>query len=396
MSNFTFTQISDSSGPYIGVAAASINNAGTVVYEGFQTTQFGPTPAAILSGTGNGPPTTIVDTSQGYDIFYSPTINSAGETVFAAAGFQQGQTGVSTSSGGTLKTVAYNNGPFTVGTNGYTSGNFVSAPGINDRGTVVNLAGQNGETGIYATTTDSITTDIADSTGRFSNFYVGFDVGRGSGPFSIYTLPAINDGGTVAFNASLDAGGSGIFTGDGLEISTIADTSGIFSYFSSPTINDGGTVAFNAGLDTGGSGIFTSNVQEISTIADTSGLFDSFLSDVAFNESGKVAFEANLDNGINGIFTSANPLTDQVIALGDRLGNSTVTDLDITRQGLNDSGQISFTATLADGTQAVYRADPTAVPEPSSSAFFALAVLCMAGYRWFSRKQAASNALRDN
>lgn len=44
-----------------------------------------------------------------------------------------------------------------------------------------------------------MTTLIADNTGPFRTF--------GSG------LPAINDAGTVAFLASLDEGGSGIFTG---------------------------------------------------------------------------------------------------------------------------------------------------------------------------------------
>lgn len=388
MSNFTFTQISDNSRPHFEYAAAAINDAGTVVFEGLQTTaqttDFGSVPTAILSGTGNGRSTIVADTSSGYDILFSATINNAGTTVFAGAGFQQGQTGVLTASSGTLKTVAYNGSRFTFGTDGYGYGDFVSAPGLNNSGTVVNVAGQNGETGIYATTRDGVTTNISDSTGSFSNFHVGFDVGRGAGPFSIYTLPTINDAGTVAFNAGLDAGGSGIFTGNGEEASTIADTSGVFSYFSSPVINDVGSVAFNAGLDAGGSGIFTGNGEEISTIADTSGAYSAFLSDAALNELGQVAFSASLDDGGSGIFTGADPLTDKVIAVGDTLGNSTVTELYIAHQGLNDSGQIAFRAELADGTQGIFRADLRAVPEPGESlvSVLTLGIILILGWRW--------------
>lgn len=65
-------------------------------------------------------------------------------------------------------------------------------------------------------------------------------------------------------------------------ITLIADTSGPFSSFGAdlsnagPGINDRGTVAFRANLDTGGSGIFTGSGGPLTTIADTSGSFRSF------------------------------------------------------------------------------------------------------------------------
>ncbi|WP_226587672.1 DUF7453 family protein [Microseira wollei] len=43
-----------------------------------------------------------------------------------------------------------------------------------------------------------------------------------------------------------------------------------------------------------------------------------------------------------------------------------MTALGFSRQGLNNSGQIAFGVYLADGRQAIFRADPQAVPEPAS------------------------------
>lgn len=105
-------------------------------------------------------------------------------------------------------------------------------------------------------------TNIADSRGSFSDFYI-------PGETVFASAPAINNKGTVVFQSFLDAGGEGIFTGSGGETTTIANTSGSFSRFAGvdPAINDDGTVAFFAGLDTGGQGIFTSSGGEIAEVA---------------------------------------------------------------------------------------------------------------------------------
>lgn len=141
-----------------------------------------------------------------------------------------------------------------------------------------------------------------------------------------------------------------------------------------PSINDVGTVAFRAGLDAGGEGIFTSSGGSITTIADSSGLFSSFRS-VSINNSGMLAFEANLDSGGFGIFTGTNPIADKVVAIGDPLFGSTVTFLGaFGQEGLNDAGEVAFFANLADGTSGIFRAEsedistpPETVPEPAST-----------------------------
>jgi transcriptional regulator with XRE-family HTH domain len=94
---------------------------------------------------------------------------------------------------------------------------------------------------------------IADTSGRFASF--GF--------------PSINDKGQVAFWASLKSGGEAIFVARGNRLIRVADTRGEFKSFRRPddlvqdvsagypVINAKGTVAFWASLDTGGGGIFS-------------------------------------------------------------------------------------------------------------------------------------------
>lgn len=192
-----------------------------------------------------------------------------------------------------------------------------------------------------------------------------------SPPLAYLYSPAINDIGTVAFTANLDAGGWAIFTSSGGDYTTIVDTSGSFQSLFSSAINNAGTVAFGATLDAGGQGIFTSSGRDYTTIVNSSGLFDYF-SAPALNNAGTVAFWASLDAGGYGIFTGSDPITDKVITTGDTLFGSTVTGLRFSPKGINDAGQIAFIATFGDGSKGgLFRADPeaqlpTSVPEPGS------------------------------
>src|SRR5436190_644818 len=85
----------------------------------------------------------------------------------------------------------------------------------------------NPNVGVYAGTAGGTPSPIAESTGPYSTF-TGFT--------------NINDSGVVAFQATLDAGGSGVFTGAGGAVTTIADTSGpLNTPISGPAINSSGT-----------------------------------------------------------------------------------------------------------------------------------------------------------
>jgi hypothetical protein len=93
----------------------------------------------------------------------------------------------------------------------------------------------------------------------------------------------------------------------------------------------------------------------------------------AINNSGTIAFTTSLDDGGEGIFITSDSGLHEVIATGDTLLGSTVTNLSFSQEGFNNNGQIAFFAELADGTQGIFRADrvgapPTSVPEPASAA----------------------------
>jgi hypothetical protein len=103
------------------------------------------------------------------------------------------------------------------------------------------------------------------------------------------------------------------------------------------------------------------------TVADTRGAFGSFgFRPPAINNAGDVAFAATLDDFFTqGIFTGGDPVTDRVIATGDTLDGRTVQGLTFCEEGLNDSGQLGFIATLEDAESpngfrmAVFRATPS-------------------------------------
>ena len=75
-----------------------------------------------------------------------------------------------------------------------------------------------------------------------------------SGPLRELLVPTLNDRGTVAFLASLDAGGQAIMKGDGNQLVTVADST-TFSEFNPPAINNRDTVAFAVRALGSGSGL---------------------------------------------------------------------------------------------------------------------------------------------
>jgi hypothetical protein len=189
-----------------------------------------------------------------------------------------------------------------------------------------------------------------------------FDAAAGN--VAAFSAPSINNGNTAVFFGRLDDGTVGIFTINQRRLEPIATLSNGFSgFFFFPSINSSGSVVFAARLPGGGSGVFTGDGTSINTIADTTGAFASF--DIggwdaigpAINDNGAVAFAAILDDGRQGIFVGPDPIADKVIASGDPLFGSTVSEVYFGRYGLNNSGQLVFRAVLTDGTEGIYRAD---------------------------------------
>jgi hypothetical protein len=132
-------------------------------------------------------------------------------------------------------------------------------------------------------------TNIADTRGSFG------------GPFA----PDINGAGLVVFEDDTGEEIDGqrvtkIFTSDGITTTTIAATgdTGDFlttpgdflNFFGGPVINNKETVAFFSGLQLGGTGIFTGDGETITTIADESGPVSPAGSEISINNEGTVAF----------------------------------------------------------------------------------------------------------
>lgn len=429
-SSYNYVRISDPSTPYNSFSTfpnivpnlfvnASINDTGYVDYEGLAgtTANYLP-PSAVYTGNGINPPTTLVSTSNyqftdnsgntyNSGIFFTVSSNTSGSSVLSGSGYNLGTSQVNASgptaiinvTDGSINNVAYSATPFTIAalnknesindlTNQIGEGSFVAEPSINNQGIVAYIAGNSD--GTKAIITQSLSggtpTTIAQtgSNSEFSDFRLGgLDVGRGEGPFAKYTIPSINDKGKIAFNADLNGGGKGIFVSNGTNITPVIDetTNGPFSYFSLPSLNSNGTVAFNVGFNTGGAAIVESTNGKLTTITDTSSsIFKDFTSDVALNQLGDIAFQADLNDGSTAIYTSTSSGLQKVIGVGDTLDGSTVATLFLSREGLNDAGQIAFDAVLTNGVQEVFRADPVTVPEPTNVPGLGIAMLVIICY----------------
>ncbi|MEE8452029.1 MAG: choice-of-anchor tandem repeat NxxGxxAF-containing protein, partial [Thermoguttaceae bacterium] len=242
-----------------------------------------------------------------------------------------------------------------------TAGEFSSVrsdPTMNELGTVAFAAGRDsGGSAIYVNS-GGANVPLADSTGPF--YYFRDEV-------------AISDAGAVAFMAVTDIGPEGIFVGSGGETSlqdytTIADTSGPFDdewRFRLYSMNADGTVAFRARV-ADGFALLTGNGGETAlgdyTILGHTAAAMVQRSPAAINDAGATAFVARIESQ-DGLFTGPDPVGDRVIGVGDPLFGSTVESIDVGSSALNNAGQITFIATLADGTTGIYRADPLSTTE---------------------------------
>ena len=222
-----------------------------------------------------------------------------------------------------------------------------TAHGINDDGVVVFQATlDDGTTGIF-TGPDPAQDTVIDA----------------SGPFATLNGVDINNDGLIVFSATLDDGHSGIFTGPDPATDTVADSRGPYARFTAigAKINDAGMVAFVASLDDETKGVFTGPDPTTAMVADSSGPFRTF-SNIELNESGTVAFNTILDSGEHGIFVGPDIAKDKVVMGGDPMFGSHIASahfgLDVSVGDINDLGQIIFTYELANGVSGIAIATP--------------------------------------
>jgi len=217
--------------------------------------------------------------------------------------------------------------------------------------------------------------------------------------FDIPSLPVpdINDAGQLAFFADIDFPSSPcdeafMRTEPGGAVVIALGTDTPCSFSSSGVVplalNEAGSVAYAPR-------IFDPIDGQIETaFVDATKVWDeripgfgnsASVSDIALSDSGTPAFRLDSTSG-SGIYTGADPVADKVLAAGDALCGSTVTEIDFHRYGIDGSGRLALFVALADARRLIVRADPSsgaggaciAVPEPSgclaaTAALFALA-----------------------
>ncbi|MDA8563755.1 hypothetical protein N9L06_04810 [Mariniblastus sp.] len=280
-------------------------------------------------------------------------------------------------------------------------------PAINDSGQVafsavladVSGGGPFGAIGVF----------IGDGSGTPSQVALtGEIVPDGDGVFFSFEQPALNDLGEVAFVGDVrdTSAFSGVFHADeNSNVTQIArvgeavpDGNGTFSGFSREiSLNDAGQALF-FGFAENTAGIRQSNglyigdersdVTQIAragtTVPSGVGVFFDFLNP-ALNENGQAAFKgivSNIEIGDeSGIYLYDDELgLTEVARVGDSFLGSTIINLDFSgsslnlgneRSGLNDTGQVAYRFTLADGRGGI--AIASAVPEPNSRAVGVLA-----------------------
>lgn len=327
-----------------GFGAPVLNNEGAIAYNA--TLADGTTSAIFRSDRETR---ILIAIEDGFRRFGDPTINDAGQVGFEASLRAVRGEGIFRGEGGPITTIA--------GTRNAGDFDFVNAgPSIAAGGRVAFI----GETevsfiaGVYAGDGGPVA-PIYDETGPLDNF-----IGN----------PSLNDNGVVAFLATLDTGVSGLFVGSGGQFTTIVDDTGVFTsafFFGDPSLNDRGEVAFRASTnedpddDFGATaeGIFLFSGGVVTPVLQ--GGFTDFVSfsDPSLNNLGEVAFLVSPSFDQQILVTGPDLLADRVIGTGDRLLGRTITGLDFSREGLNDRGELAFTAFFDDGSSGVFLASPT-------------------------------------
>lgn len=311
--SYKFINIVDSSGPFSAFLYPEINLGGTVAFRA----DYDAGGAGIHTGTG-GALTTIAELNGQFSQLTNPSINDAGEVAFNAS-LVVGGSGVFSGSGGAISTIADTTGDFT-GFSGASINN-LGAVAFHASGTPtvrgVYLGGSGPPTKIVATSTATLSV-IGSSLQLNNSGVVAFFATNGFSPSGIYTsdgaviktivtgnglglLPRISETGTVAFWRNE------IGSGNGGPTTLIAGSAGPYQSFASGAdINSDGTVVFNAELDDGTKGIYSGPdpvAHRVIELGDAlfGSTYSQFGSYPRINDDGDVVFGYELANGIVGI-----------------------------------------------------------------------------------------------
>lgn len=223
---------------------------------------------------------------------------------------------------------------------------FAAGPSINNAGVVAFDGGFAGKVGIFTPN------HLVVATGDTVSGHVLTALGQQD----------LNDSGQVSMTATFSSGRAIYLnnallaaTGDTIAGKTI-DTPG------NPSLNNAGNVVFVTTFD-GGTGIFTKDSLLVTEGVTTDGKTLSAIGTPVWNDAEQVLFPGIYSGG-RGYFMYDHGSLSSVATIGTTIDGSTITDLSLGDFHLNEAGQISFGAALADGRTVYVVASPTPVPEP--------------------------------
>ncbi|HEX5229851.1 MAG TPA: choice-of-anchor tandem repeat NxxGxxAF-containing protein [Bryobacteraceae bacterium] len=346
---YTFTKILDNA-PGSDFSLASfigpfmINSHGTVAFTAAKSTTHN---TGIYIGSGNGPVSTVFE---GGLTVGSPRVNWA-------TGFNDSGTVVYAAGGGIYTGTAAGGTPFQVVD--VTQGSSIH-PAINNAGTVAYGIGnttimtRNGSGAAQTLVSDS---ELPRAIALVAPMLVGL---------------SINTGGTVAFYATNVQNTTGncscaLYT-KGPSGAAAQGTPFQQNITAVPQINDSGSVVF-AGIYQGVKGVFVASGGQVGAAVDLSGQTLTLdTNNVTINANGEVAYFGNFILAhLQGIFTGPDNIKDKVIATGDPLFGSVVSEItppQVPGKFLNDKGQIAFGYRLSNGLQGVAVATPVSTGAP--------------------------------
>jgi hypothetical protein len=358
---YSFTKVADSAqdgfAPF-SFGCSTINNRGDIAFRAGRSSPdgFNTIPGIYRADAGGGLTTIAEDAKRFVTIGNNPSMNDLGQVSLAArldGGNKPDTESILRGTGRKLTTIASTAGQFNF---------FGFDTSVNNAGEVAFKAELGEELGFDEGlfsgrgSKSGVTTHYLASTSQFD----GND-----------SRPSINNLGDIAFAESI-AFVEGIFVGREGSFQTIAAPNQNVGV-GEPLLNDGGTAAFertftDEATQQSVSEIVTGSGGPLTTVADTRGGYAFFgFRPPSLNNDGEVAFHATLDDfSTSGIFVGPDPAVDRVIAAGDVLDGAAVVNLTFCEEGLNDSGQLAFTAGFEDPNSpdgfraAVFRASPEA------------------------------------
>jgi hypothetical protein len=355
---YTFTKVVDSARDDFNPNAftcASINNRGDIAFKAGRTDELNSFDG-IYRANADGSLTTIAEDPDRERFGFlgnNPSMNDSGQVSFAANLQPDTDQAILRGDGTSLVTIADTLGEFNF---------FGFDTSINNAGAVAFKAERDDfDEGLFSGSGGPVTTHYLNS----QDVSLDGEPQRFGGNDS---RPSINNPGDIAFDESVQPDfDNGIFVGREGSFRTIQAPDPERSV-REPALNDAGVAAFETSFVQNGefvTAIVKDDGPTQTIVADTTGPFGGFgFRAPSLNNNGDVAFLAQPDDfSSSGIFVGPDPRKDRVVSTGDRLDRGIVSSLSFCEEGLNDSRQVAFIATLdppkGEGSRtAVFRATP--------------------------------------